>query len=134
MSNGAITLLVDPYVSVNLVLARVGVAVGVLGMETLSANRPSLLGLDRATYAGLAVEAATGAVATWPDDAVARAGRPRRCPAPRRPAPWLAPTEGVTFDRPADPAERRQVAESPGSSGSAATAGRRARGTRPPSR
>ena len=51
--------------SVNLVIARVGVAVGI-GMAELSINKPSHLGIDKAVYAGTAVEAATGAVATWP--------------------------------------------------------------------
>ena len=66
MSRGAISVVVDPFIADNLVVARVGVAVGVLGMETLSANRPSHLGVDRSVFAGLAVEAAGGAVATWP--------------------------------------------------------------------
>lgn len=66
MSKGAIALIVDPFIATNLVIARAGVAVGVLGMEQLAATRPAHLGVDRATYAGVAVEAATGAVASWP--------------------------------------------------------------------
>jgi hypothetical protein len=65
-SQGAITVLIDPFIGNNLVIARVGVAVGVLGIDTLGANRPSRLGIDKTTYAGVAVEAAAGAVATWP--------------------------------------------------------------------
>jgi hypothetical protein len=66
MSNGAIALTVDPYIATNLVIARAGVAVGVIGMEQLAANRPSQLGVDRAVYVGLGIEAAAGAVASWP--------------------------------------------------------------------
>jgi hypothetical protein len=44
---GAISVLVEPYVADNLVIARVSVAVGVLGLETLSGNRPSHLGVDK---------------------------------------------------------------------------------------
>jgi len=59
-------LLVDPFVDVNLVIAHVGVAVGVLGMDELSNPKPSHFGIDQGDYAGLAVEAAAGAVASWP--------------------------------------------------------------------
>jgi hypothetical protein len=66
MSGGAVRVICDPYVDSSLVLAVAGVAVGVAGPERLAANRPSHLGVDTAVTATVAIEAAAGAVATWP--------------------------------------------------------------------
>jgi hypothetical protein len=64
-SDGAIDVICDPYIDESFCLATAGVALGILGPKPLVADNPSQLGTDVSNVVTFALEAGTGAVATW---------------------------------------------------------------------
>jgi hypothetical protein len=64
-AGGALRLVIDPGLTVSMAIARVGVAVGVIGPTPLSKAKADHLGLDISEQVTLVVEAAIGAVTTW---------------------------------------------------------------------
>lgn len=62
LSNGAIRVIVDPYITQSFIVATAGVALGVRGPERLIADQPAFLGIDVAVMASFAVEIGPGAV------------------------------------------------------------------------
>jgi hypothetical protein len=64
-SGGAVVVITDPYIGVNLVIATAGVAVGVLAPASLQGEDPALFGTDLAHAVVYAIEAAPGAIRSW---------------------------------------------------------------------